>query len=117
MSIKFDTTTTMLQQSLDLRLNRQGLLNGNLANLDTPNYKPVDLKFQGFLRAATDGPTNMEASAKLEVNEAAGDTLDGNTVDLDAEVAKLDENKLRYNTALELMRRKMAILQYAATAG
>lgn len=113
MALNFDTTTQMLQQSLDVRLKRQTLLNSNLANLDTPNFKPADLKFQGFLATAMDGSTNAEASAEIKVDTSESDSLDGNTVDLDQEVAKLDENKLRYNTALELMRRKMAILRYA----
>ena len=48
----FDTTFTKLQSALDVRLERQNVLNGNLANLDTPGYSPRELDFGKALAAA-----------------------------------------------------------------
>lgn len=115
MPVQFDKTTDMLQQSLDLRLQRQNVLSSNLANIDTPGFRPADLKFEGFLQDA-EAATDVGAAEATEVvrDESSPTTLDGNTVHLDEEVAKMTENALRYNTALELMRRKMALISYAA---
>ncbi|MDP6943393.1 MAG: flagellar basal body rod protein FlgB, partial [Myxococcota bacterium] len=52
MSITADKTGAVLDQALSLRFKRQQLLVGNIANADTPNYKPVDLAFEGALKEA-----------------------------------------------------------------
>ena len=117
MAIKFDNASNALEASLDLRLRRQALLTANLTNIDTPHYKPVDLKFQGFLTEAVDGAqTSKEAHEITMVNEGV-ESLDGNGVDLDSELVKLSDNSTRYNVQLELMRRQLAILRYASSMG
>ena len=37
----FDTTLTRLQESLDVRLVEHNVLAGNIANSDTPGYRPM----------------------------------------------------------------------------
>ncbi|MFT7622219.1 MAG: flagellar basal-body rod protein FlgB [Myxococcota bacterium] len=136
MAIRFDKTTQMLQSSLNLRLNRQHLLSSNLANVDTPHYKPRDLQFEGFLKEASGigiagSASSPGAHASVQEGDynAAGDegdvmtrdrpmdTLDGNRVQLDETVGRITDNSMRYNAALELMRRKMALLNYASNGG
>ncbi len=123
MAIQPDKTMQLLQKSLDLRMTRQQLLASNLANVDTPNYRPRDLEFEGFLKEATntlpsqEPPLASPESERIVTADPAPDTLDGNRVELDETVSKISDNATRYNTALELMRRKMAILSYAATNG
>jgi len=116
MAISFDNTTQMIEQSLDLRLKRASLLASNIANRDTPNFRPADLKFEGFLTESMDGTGSTADVGEVVKSTALADSLDGNTVDLDAEVAKFSDNNARYNTALELMRRKLALMSYAATS-
>jgi flagellar basal-body rod protein FlgB len=116
-AIKFDNVSAALEASLDLRLQRQALLTANLTNIDTPNYRPVDFKFQGFLTEAVDSaPTSKEAHEIMTMTEGV-ETLDGNGVDLDTELVKMSDNSTRYNVQLELMRRQFAILRYAAGMG
>jgi flagellar basal-body rod protein FlgB len=45
----FDATTTLLEKSLDARLERQNVLAGNLANANTPGYVPKDIDFEATL--------------------------------------------------------------------
>lgn len=117
MALAFDSTSQSLEASLDLRLKRQELLSSNMANIDTPNFKPNDLAFEGFLTEAQgDGPTGANASEIAQSTEGT-QSLDGNGVDLDTEVGKMAENTMRYDTALELMRRKLAVMRYAAGMG
>jgi flagellar basal-body rod protein FlgB len=54
----FDQTFRTLERALDLRLARQGVLAGNLANVDTPGFTPRDLDFaeaMGATGAASPG--------------------------------------------------------------
>ena len=117
MSIGNDTTTQALHASMDLRLRRQALLASNMANIDTPNYRPVDVAFDGFLADNEEGKLDIETANKVVVKPEGVEGLDGNGVDLDSQVYRLTDNTIRYSTAMELMRRKMALLRYAATGG
>ena len=116
MTIKLDQSVHSLEASLDLRLRRQQLLAANLANLDTPDFKALDLKFEGYLQEK-DGELQVKESAEIVSTPQGTIGLDGNEVNLDEQTARISENTLRYNTALELMRRKMALLRYASTEG
>lgn len=139
MSILTDVTSKALQQSLDLRLQRQELLSANLANIDTPGYQPHDVEFEGFLRRATEVPepevahgVSIEQTSMMHMNPTdmrmegfplddviarpdVENTLDGNGVDLDQEAARVAENSARYAGATEMLRRKISILNYAIT--
>ena len=46
----FDRTIHFLEQSLNLRGARQGMLTGNIANAETPDYSAKDLPFQQIMR-------------------------------------------------------------------
>lgn len=118
MGLRFDDATRALEASLDLRLQRQDLLTANLVNADTPNYQAADLGFEGFLTAAESPQDVTGADASNVLRKAEGAvTKDGNGVDLDTQVAKLAENATRYDTALELTRRKLALMRYAVGMG
>ena len=46
-----------------------------------------------------------------------GPGMDGNTVELERELAKIDANRVRYGTSTELASRRLALLRYAASDG
>ena len=50
-----DPTTRQMEKFLDLSIQRQALVSSNLANVDTPGYKTVDLNFERELREASEG--------------------------------------------------------------
>jgi flagellar basal-body rod protein FlgB len=47
----FDRTLTQLERALDVRLVRHGALAGNVANADTPGYRPRDVDFKAAMGA------------------------------------------------------------------
>ena len=47
----FDKTLTQLERSLDVRLVRHGARAGNVANADTPGYRPRDVDFKAAMAA------------------------------------------------------------------
>lgn len=125
-----------LEVAMDYHLDRQVLLNSNIANSDTPGYRPVDLGLVPADNPLRD-PLGGDAGA-VRLSSTAGESLDPashpallvpfvdaaespgndlNAVDLDRELAKLAANTLRYETAAELMARRMGALRYAAADG
>ena len=140
-NILTDNTLNALEKSLDLRLQRQELLAANLANIDTPGFKPHDMEFEGFLRKAQEVPepeaatgVGMERTSAMHISPrdlprtddmpldnvvsrpGVENSLDGNGVDLDEEVMRSTENAARYTAAAEMTRRKIAILNYAISS-
>ncbi len=103
------------ERALRLRGYRSEILSANIANADTPNYQARDFDFQAAYRGAiakgdlaltrTD-PKHMGASASnagpswLAYRNPVQPSIDGNTVELDAEVGRFSENALRYQAAL-----------------
>ncbi len=109
---------------------RHAVLAGNVANVDTPGYRPLDLKRQehheGALEmtpaGASDGASAATANAAPDYVTAFDDGgalagPDGNAVSIERELAKIDANRTRYETAGELVTRRLAMLRYAAGDG
>jgi flagellar basal-body rod protein FlgB len=124
-SVKFDTLDN-LQASLTFHRERHSVLAGNVANLDTPNYKPFDLergRAAGNELAATSsghiaGGSSSGRNQVISFTDAGQvQGPDGNAVQLERELAKIDANRARYATASELVSRRIALLRYAAGDG
>lgn len=131
MSLINDTTNSAIQGSLDLRFRRQEMLSSNLANLDTPNYQPQDLEFEGALRKIrhnetshvgidqTDTQHRTMGNALYNGDDAVVErpdvlnSVDGNGVDLDREMARFADNSMRYSATVEMMRRRVGIMNYS----
>ena len=112
---KIDSALRFHQEALNLRARRQEVLSANIAHADTPNYKARDLDFktalQGALQAAPaaggatlaatapghlSGKPGLAAEAGLLYRTPAQGSVDGNTVDLDAERAAFADNAIHY---------------------
>jgi flagellar basal-body rod protein FlgB len=91
-------------EALKLRSQRQELLAANVANADTPNYKAVDFDFAKALKTATDAQPGAAAPApEVLYRQPAQASLDGNTVEMDAERAQFADNTVRYEAALKFL--------------
>jgi len=135
MSKIFDKTTDTLAASTNLRLLRQNITSSNIANAETPGYKAQKVDFEEALSRALDheGLGKMHTSddehflmgqgaigrvrADVYDNPEINLTNDGNTVDLEKEMATLSENTILYRAALQLINKKLGAMKYAATEG
>ncbi len=99
-------TVDKLGEALTYHRERHTVLAGNVANLDTPGYRPMDLTRDG------DGSytTTFDDGGALQ-------GPDGNAVSLERELAKIDANRTRYAANTELVTRQLALLRYAAGDG
>lgn len=131
----FSGTISMLEKNLDLRSLRHNLISSNIANKDTPNYKAFDVAVEEELKKLdqpqktvlskthsahiTTGETDhggLEATVTLSSN-SLGQRADGNTVDIENEMATLAENSLLYETATQIIRKKFQGLKTAIQGG
>ncbi len=120
-------------------LTRRGaVLTQNVANADTPDYKPLDLRPAGARellaqrRAAGPGavavartqPAHLAGAAPAPTDNPRARTTDGfetapsgNAVVLDEQLEKLGETQLGYELATNLYRRHVGLLKTALGTG
>lgn len=117
--------------ALNLRAARSEVLASNIANADTPNYKARDFDFAAILRDATQGKQAIEVArtaarhmalaplspvaGPLEYRIPVQPSIDGNTVELDTELAQFSDNALRTQADLTFLSQRLRTLQMAIT--
>lgn len=122
----FDRTQPGLEKILDLTTRRNSALASNIANVDTPQYRAMDLNFAKEVEKAFGDRTtilNKTNSKHIDIAEEheshfvqdySGATKgDGNNVDLDIQMNKLAHNKGQNNMAIQIMRKKLNMLRAA----
>ena len=115
----FDTTQLALQGVISGAARRQEALASNLANANTPGYQRVDVDFHSALAAALGSGRDLEhLSFTPQVDRTAGAVqADGNTVDPESESAKLAQNALEQQAAVQVAAARIAILKSALGVG
>jgi flagellar basal-body rod protein FlgB len=131
-------TFQLLETALRAAQLRQAVYANNIANMDTPGFKRSDVQFESLLQEALQSapdaqstaetagsslPTGWNWSAALAVqpvvttdNATAVDN-NGNNVDVDAEMARLAENQVRYNALLQDVKSRFDRLRSAIEGG
>lgn len=135
MSQIFDKTIKALNASIQMRQLRQNVINANIANAETPNYHAKKLDFEQALTSALhredQGNMHVEHDEHFAMGKGAIGRLradvydnpeinysnDGNTVDLEKEMANQLQNSIMYDAATKLINKKLAALKYAASEG
>ena len=117
-SILFDPTFQGLADSLTLHQRRQEVVASNLANVETPGYRARDLDFKAALEDAFEGrapedPMGAERTPEIVEDRGAPPRADGNTVDLDLQMAKLSANGGRYVALARILGQRIALLRQA----
>ena len=137
MSLLFDRLSSTMQHAMTYRLQRHNMITANLANIDTPGYTPVELRFEEQRRSyyENDAPhsstsrglttthtSHFSMDDPIEQGEVEFDPYSlpdqkGNSVDLDHESSKLAENQLMYRTLITAYNKRVSFMQYAINGG
>ena len=120
-----DVTQNVLAKALDAAALRNRAISNNLANVETPGYRRLDVSFESELREALDAPSfgpEHEADidrieAKVIRDGAQVAQANGNGVDVDREMARLSENTIQYQALLQSMSIKGAMVRAAIHEG
>jgi len=105
-----------LGAALDVYQARHRVLAENVANAETPGFRARDLDFATALTRAfeRDGTGDTRASAgEPVVDTRATVKIDGNSVDLDTEMARLSENTMKEVALTRILARKFESLKLA----
>lgn len=134
-NLLFGKTLTALERSLNLRSQNQKLIVSNIANMDTPNFKAFKMMVGEAVQRASGEPPRLNMTrtqaghltptstpmdmGRIERIEEDPMALrgDGNTVELDREMANLAENTLMYNTATRIIANKFKTLKDVIKGG
>ncbi len=134
MSFEISKSYEIAAKALDYRAIRADMISGNIANIDTPNYKARDIDFEYALQKEADkiyGHSNNEKLQLAKTDPKHLDPLsesddtkavifyrdgqdarnDGNTVDLDVETTELAKNETIYNALIAAMKKDGSIFR------
>jgi len=109
------------KKTLDAVALRQEAINNNLANLETPGYKRVDLapSFEQELEKATTSNDPQQISSlapSLAVDtKAKASSKDGNTVQLEQELMKMNQNAMTHSLETQMISNMLAKMRMAIT--
>lgn len=118
-------------RALDYHLERANVLAGNVANVDTPGFRPLELvrpeergssgaslALTGTDGAHLGGSGGLSASGfDVQQEQVVNPGNDENTVSLEHELAKVSANQLRYDGAARMVQLQLGQLRYAANDG
>ena len=126
---KLDAALGFQREALNLRVQRQEVLAANIAHADTPNYKARDFDFSSRLSQAVEQGRKSDSfslsttSARHLAGQASSmpdqdllyrvpsqSSIDGNTVEMDAERVNFADNALRYESNLTVLGSKIKTL-------
>ena len=133
MGIQISRTATLLKDALNYRSMRQDMIASNIANADTPHYKPRDISFENALIAKkADLLKSDKDQLQMAVTNSSHITPksetgtykptlfyrdghmarnDGNSVDIDVETTEMSKNSIMYNAIISAMKKDSAIFK------
>jgi flagellar basal-body rod protein FlgB len=122
----FNNTIKTLERSLDIRARKHEVIISNIANVDTPNYKAFELIVEDELANMESNknlknlikthPLHLSAeyqhdnnftTSRLQLSEEVSLRGDGNTVNMEKEMAELAENNIMYRTSADILSQKL----------
>ena len=131
MALSISRTHGLISNALDYRAARQDMIASNIANADTPFYRPRDISFEDALAnkaadlqkkpndslslAQTDSnhiPLQNEKSdyrATTFFRDGHMARNDGNSVDLDVETTEMSKNSIMFNALIQANKKSGAI--------
>ena len=107
----------LLARALDVSVKRHEVAATNLANIDTPQYRAKELRFEAAFRNAIkrDPKEALDLEPEIIDDESATEKSDGNTVSLEKEVGVMNKNALAFQVLGSAMRHKLSLMKQAIT--
>lgn len=119
-----DPTLSLMEKNLDLRLRKHQLIVSNIANIDTPNYKPFNI----VVKDAFEKIENRSNAVKLRTSDPKHLNTNGydrykieviqeDPVGIDKAMSDLAENTMIYNATAQILSKKFNLLKQSITGG
>lgn len=121
-----DPVVSTLESALNRASLRAAMAASNLANVDTPGYRAMDVTFDEAMNEASlemvrtvDShmvDTAMAEGARVVESPVTRIRSDGNTVDVDQQMTLLSQMGSRYTAVTEMVKKRFAMMIYAVTS-
>jgi len=114
----FDFGIQVISQAMSLRMKKHALISGNIANADTPGFRPKAMSFEAELQKAVQSGSSSQIHSirpRVEVVDDRVPRLDGNSVNTDKQMAELTENSMMYSASAEFLKKKISMLKRVIT--
>lgn len=88
---------------------RQRAISNNIANVNTPNYRRMDVEFEEQLAKElnslknSNGNSTITAKPEMVLTQGLTARADGNNVDIDQEIGHLNKNAMLQQTYIQLL--------------
>ena len=124
--IQFSGTDAYLRAAMGGLAARQRAIANNVANIDTPNFKASEVRFEDTLKTAisrgrpgtaTNQTTLNAAASRSSLIDSTSARGDGNNVDIDREMEMLGESNLTYSALTQVMSSRISILKSVISGG
>lgn len=106
----------LLSHLLEAASLRHAAIAHNIANVNTPNYRRLEVNFEAEVERALEMHEPV-SSCHAKVVESADmpSRADGNSVDIDLEIGQLNKNSLLMTAATQILALQIAQLRSAIT--
>ena len=115
-----DTITDLLDAGMKAEGLRQKAIASNIANLETPGYRRMDVRFEQLLADALNvsGTPDLEdVEPQLYQPKQTAVKPNGNDVSLESEVGEMVKNSIREKTFMRLLSKKYRQFEAAIDTG
>jgi flagellar basal-body rod protein FlgB len=112
-----DATQQLLEAAMRGSWQRQTALTDNIANADTPGYRPEEVNFESALKSAV---SSGEPATQVQFHTESKPVVagpNGEAVSVDQESAKLAENGLDYEALTQVLSARNGIERAAMGMG
>ena len=111
-------TSDQVERYLDLATSAAKLSAQNMANVDTPGYRAVNVNFESEMKTAITGTEAGKPSLPVHIQFEDGLVArpDGNNVSVDRESLNLAEAQLQFKTGVALLRQQYQMVMNAIHA-
>jgi flagellar basal-body rod protein FlgB len=113
---KMSSIVDYLEAGIGAESLRQKAIANNIANLETPGYRRIDVKFQELLAKALNSAGEVDLDEVVPLIHQPKQTSvnsNGNDVNLEGEIGQMVKNSLRYKAYIRLLNKKYKQMELA----
>jgi len=128
-------STVLVEKNLDLRSKKHNMVVSNIANMDTPNYKPFNFVVEKELEKIMGSEEKIQVKRSHHkhlsrsghcpaqtlssgIDNRQVSILKGDKgIDIDKAMADLSENSILYNASVQILSKKFNALKQAIMGG
>ena len=126
----FSGTITSLEKAISQSTAKQRVISNNIANVDTPDYKSQEVRFNSALSNEMQKLQSKKTNSKhiefggsdssgyrIVTNNNTSYNNNGNNVDIDQEMTEMAKNQIQYNALIERLSGKFNSLKTVIKGG